>query len=59
MLLSHVAPNLQRLLLLMSLIMAAKSSSLGIGGTGLHEWVFQLTVFRQLLGLAGGEESRL
>jgi dihydrofolate reductase len=27
---------------------------LGIGGTRLHEWVFQLRVFRALLGVEGG-----
>lgn len=28
---------------------------LGIGGGRLHEWAFQLAVFRELLGLEGGE----
>ncbi len=28
---------------------------LGIGGERLHEWAFQLAVFRQLLGMEGGE----
>lgn len=28
---------------------------LGIGGGRLHEWAFQLAVFRALLGLEGGE----
>lgn len=28
---------------------------LGIGGTRLHEWAFQLKAFRQMLGMEGGE----
>ena len=30
---------------------------LGVGGTGLHDWVFETHTGRQMVGMAGGDEG--